>query len=414
MKYMVYVYIFILSLSVFSCNKKESPTDEQKIIMDPVAISKTNTSKLYAHYMVWFENKETSGNGKWGWHWTMANKNPDITDSNDKREIASHFYPVIGPYASGDKFVIEYHLLLMKYAGIDGIIVDWYGSHDVNDYAAIRKNTEAVADMIGKTGLQFAICYEDQTLNAVVQQNKAASSVAGARDDIAYLNTNFFSGPDYIKLNNAPLLLVFGPQVIKNADSWTQVFSSLNPKPCFLPLWNPSAGAGNNATGEFAWVYMNNGALDNFYNNRVGSLSIAMGGAYPGFKDYYAEGGGGQSLGWTIDYKDGATLEETLQKAKTAGMNYIQLITWNDFGEGTMIEPTSEFGYKHLETVKNFAGVTGYAHAFEEITRQYELRKDYKTNLSAQKSLDISFGYFISLQIDKATHVLDSLENNVH
>ena len=412
MKALVYISIIVLPLIVASCSKSDNSSDEQKVIvLDPVAISKTNAAKVFIHYMVWFETKQSSSNGKWGWHWTMANENPDITDANGKRQIASYFYPSIGPYASGDKFVIEYHLLLMKYAGIDGVIMDWYGSHDVNDYAGIRNNTEAVAGMTGKTGLQFAICYEDQTLNAVVQQNQAGSSVAGAKDDMTYLNSNFFSSRDYIRINNSPLLLVFGPQVLQDADSWTQVFSALSPKPCFLTLWNESGEAGINAKGEFAWVYMNNAALDNFYNNRAGNLPVAMGGAYPGFKDFYAEGGGGQSLGWTIDYQDGATLSEALQKAKTAKMNYVQLITWNDFGEGTMIEPTEEFGYQHLETVKSFAGVTGYDNAFAGISKQYELRNKLKTNASAQKSLDQSFYYFVSMQTDKAVHLLDSLQN---
>ena len=30
----------------------------------------------------------------------------------------------------------------------------------------------------------------------------------------------------------------------------------------------------------------------------------------------------------------------------------IQLVTWNDYGEGTMIEPTHEFGYKFLEVIQ--------------------------------------------------------------
>ncbi len=31
---------------------------------------------------------------------------------------------------------------------------------------------------------------------------------------------------------------------------------------------------------------------------------------------------------------------------------HIQLVTWNDYGEGTMIEPTHEFGYTFLEIVQ--------------------------------------------------------------
>ena len=74
----------------------------------PVPVSKTNPMKLYVHYMPWFESKETN-NGTWGQHWTMANKNPDEVSSDGKRQIASFYYPLIGPYASSDQDVIEYH-----------------------------------------------------------------------------------------------------------------------------------------------------------------------------------------------------------------------------------------------------------------------------------------------------------------
>jgi len=30
----------------------------------------------------------------------------------------------------------------------------------------------------------------------------------------------------------------------------------------------------------------------------------------------------------------------------------VQLVTWNDYGEGTMIEPTHEFGYTFLEVIQ--------------------------------------------------------------
>ena len=42
--------------------------------------------------------------------------------------LASHYHPIIGPYDSGDPDVLEYHALLMKLAGIDGVVIDWYGT----------------------------------------------------------------------------------------------------------------------------------------------------------------------------------------------------------------------------------------------------------------------------------------------
>ncbi|HTM47020.1 MAG TPA: hypothetical protein VL137_18815, partial [Polyangiaceae bacterium] len=48
-------------------------------------LTKTATTKIYAHLMPWFETPES--NGAWGIHWKMANQNPDVTDANGKRQI---------------------------------------------------------------------------------------------------------------------------------------------------------------------------------------------------------------------------------------------------------------------------------------------------------------------------------------
>src|SRR6266849_6757025 len=85
-------------------------------VYGPVAVPKTETTKLYVHVMPWFDTKASQGS--WGIHWTMANRNPDIIDGSGRRQIASYYYPMIGPYASGDRDVVEYQLLLMKYAGV--------------------------------------------------------------------------------------------------------------------------------------------------------------------------------------------------------------------------------------------------------------------------------------------------------
>src|SRR2546422_475823 len=68
--------------------------------------------------------------------------------------------------------------------------------------------------------------------------------------------------------------------------------------------------------------------------------------AYPGFNDVYD-----QHLR-SLEYRDGKTLQETLEVGMEGPWPLIQLVTWNDFGEGTMIEPTHEFGYTFLEIVQ--------------------------------------------------------------
>src|SRR5262245_7539175 len=55
---------------------------------------------VMVHYMPWFVAKPYSSS--WGWHWTMNHYNPDIADGSGRRQIASWFYPSIGPYDSLD------------------------------------------------------------------------------------------------------------------------------------------------------------------------------------------------------------------------------------------------------------------------------------------------------------------------
>src|SRR5215218_8374192 len=98
----------------------------------------------------------------------MGHFHPDQSDSKDRRDIASHYYPLIGPYDSADPDVLEYHTLLMKIAGIDGAIADWYGSEDFNDYAMIHRRTSSLFESLQRRGMKFAVCYEDRVLKAMV------------------------------------------------------------------------------------------------------------------------------------------------------------------------------------------------------------------------------------------------------
>lgn len=400
-------------ITVSSCSsddKKSDPPTPSTEDLKPVPIEKANNTKIYMHYMAWFETNESSSDKKWGYHWTMANKNPNNIDSNGRREIASYYYPLIGPYHSGDKTVIENHLLLMKYAGIDGVLIDWYGTYDLNDYKMIKENTEQLIAMLDDVGLEYAIVYEDRFLNNIVNANLAPTISSAAKTDMNYLQSHYFSDSNYIKINNKPLLLNFGPITLTTPDDWTAAFSGLTTKPTFLTLWDHSVSAGTNTSGEYAWVYKNNTYLTNFYTNTAPKLSVAMGSAYPGFKDYYKEGGAGDEIGWTIEHNNGTTLEQTLAMAKSANVNYLQLITWNDFGEGTMIEPTKEFGYTYLEKIKTFAGVKNTNSAFADISTLYNLRKEKKGNTDAQKKLDNVFDYFVSMQPEKAKQLLNEIK----
>jgi len=389
-----------------SNNGNNNPPADTTTSTGPKAVTKTNTQKVYVHYMAWFETPQTSPNGQWGSHWTMANENPDIILSNGRRQIASWFYPMIGPYASGDRDVIDYHLLLMKYSGIDGVIIDWYGIQNVNDYPLIKRNTDSIFSRIPGVGLQFGICYEDATL----AQDKSVANIdtiTAAKSDFAYLQSTYFNSSSYIKIHSQPLLLCFGPQDLKTPNDWSQAFSGLSLKPCLLPLEYEDNLAGASAGGEFAWVQPTNLTnLQNFYSSRAPSLGTWLAGAYPGFKDFYAQGGWGSTL-FTIDYT--GTLQSTLSLAQSSNAKYLQLITWNDYGEGTMIEPTLDYNFSSLQTIQTYTGVSYSLTELQLIYKWYTLRKKYTGNTTVEAQLTKAYHDLAGLNVSAATTIINGI-----
>jgi len=372
----------------------------------PFSMAKSNPMQVYVHYMPWFKSKEYSG--AWGLHWTMRNQNPDRVLPNGNREIASHYYPLIGPYDSADPDVIDYHLLLMKYAGLDGILIDWYGSHNVLDYGVNLENTREIVKGAERVGIRFAIVYEDASA-AEAARLTGGRDLEAARADLRYAEQAYFSKEAYLRVGNRPLCLVFGPRQFKDSTQWKEVLGGLSKPVALYPLWGFSKQVGTSlATGEFAWIDFKPGfeQLAQFYASMPKNTS--MGAAFPGFHDFYEPGGWGSSYGF-IDHRSGATLRATLDKARTSGISQLQLVTWNDFGEGTVLEPTQEFGFSSLETIQAFTGVRYTKADLETIHRYYLKRKELKGNVPAQQSLDVIFQHLVRLDMPAARNALDRL-----
>ncbi|GAA4275123.1 glycoside hydrolase family 71/99-like protein [Aquimarina gracilis] len=379
-------------------------------VFDPVTVSKTYNTPTYAHYMPWFESPEyaefpQTDKGNWGLHWTMANKNPLNIDANGKREIASHYYPLIGPYDNGEPDYLEYAVVCMKLSGLDGILIDNPGITDVYDGRLLQDHTDAIIPWLEKAGLQYALVYEDSALKNAEEQGIISNRVQEAKRVIAHMETNYFSSNSYIKVDNKPLLLNFGPQAIFTEAEWLDVFSGLSEKPIFIPL--PYRNLGAAAEGEFGWV--DESINNNFYQRCIDvNLDVCIGGAMPGFDDYYQEGGWGN--GFTFyDDRNGQLFKESLDRAKLNDITMLQIITWNDWGEGTIIEPSEEFGYDRLTVLQEFLGVSYTENDVSLAVDLYQKRKEYKDDSYANQVMDQVFYYLISLQIEKARDLLKQL-----
>lgn len=368
-------------------------------------VSKTNDMKVYMHYMPWFETPESIG--RWGWHWTMNNRNPNIIDAKGNRQIAAHYYPLIGPYASRDKDVIEYHLLLMKYSGIDGVLINWYGikgsNGDIND---LLTSSNSIIAEVDDYGLEFGVIMED----------RFSRNIEDAKANMAYLKDNYFNKPAYIRYGaeQDPLLGIFGPITFQQPSQWAEIMPAAGEDVEFLTLWYESGEAGAHADGEYSWVYQDNSNhithLQNFYTKRAPQLKTVVGSAYPGFYDYYKEGAAGAGY-FYIPHNYGNTLDQTLAKLTEHKqvIDMVQLATWNDFGEGTMFEPTLQTGFSYLKKVQQYTGVSYGEEELQLVQRLYQLRKQENENAAIQAQLDTASEHLSNLEVEEAKAILESI-----
>jgi hypothetical protein len=226
---------------------------------------------------------------------------------------------------------------------------------------------------------------------------------------MVYMQENYFSSKSYLKIGDNPALLTFGPRYFRQGAQWESIFSAIKTKPTFLPLWDHSGYTGITDNGEYAWIDFTEdlSTLQNFYN-KVLSQPILVGSAFPRFHDYYEDGGSGESYGYVA--ADGVnTLKNTLAKATARNAKHIQLVTWNDFGEGTVIEPTVEDGFTFLETIQEFTGVTYTKSELELVHKWYLKKKEYKGNIESEKILGKIFSLLTELEVDQARDLLNTL-----
>jgi hypothetical protein len=398
------------------------------VLLPVVAFSAPKTVMVY--YMPWFTSKPVSG--EWGWHWTMNHFDPERVNASGQREIASWYYPLIGPYDSSDPAVLEYHVLLMKLSGIDGVIVDWYGCADYLDYAVNNRAAIKLMGFTRRAGLKFSICYEDQTILHMIEGGFLARSNAidRARRDMECLEKNFFSDATYFRLNGRPLLLNFGPQFFVTNSDWENLFSVLaaSNRPAFFTEDNRLPVS----DGAFAWPPMwlsqapgtagvlSDAALQRYligFDQKAAAWPLSVSSAFPRFHDVYQRSGVRNYWGYLGD-RHGETFEETLRHAMTNQSPVVQIVTWNDFGEGTVVEPTEEYGYRDLGMLQDsrrrnlepgFAlGTNDLALAFD----MFQLRKRAKGDDSASRDLDQAFTNIVSGDLDAARRRVAALKRN--
>lgn len=269
-------------------------------------------------------------------------------------KIFAHFLPWFGfgdhmqvGYASNDALQVQKQVNDMLSRGMNGAIIDWYGRGEFNRNFVFYDQASQFLMHQAEThpGFQFALMYDVGAL-------KSCAATAGcdvnqtAIADLNYAATTYEASPAYLTSGGRPAILLFGFEAY-NID-WPLVRSSVANNPLFI-FRNSGAFTYTQTNGGFSWVapetvtatdLMGLKYLDSYDSAALlHPTMFSLSSGYKGFNDTLAAWGTGRIIGQQCG-------QTWLQTLADAGKHYsatnqllgIQLVTWNDYEEGSEIE----------------------------------------------------------------------------
>jgi hypothetical protein len=255
----------------------------------------------------------------------------------------------------------------MTSRGVDGAIIDWEGQSAGKGVTDMSSTSSTAID----TGSMFlfekaAEASGGQFHFAVIEDEgiKACAATTGCDvttqilSDIAFLDANFFGSPAYLTSGGRPVLFFFSVDTWvspygKTID-WTTVRASAAGNPLFV-FENAGGFTHASSDGAYSWVsptaigaypgsdpFGTGAFLPYFYGQATshGAL-LGWGSAYKGFDDLVVNGwGGGERY---AGQQCGKTWLDTFAAADgkysaTSQLAGLQLVTWDDYEEGTELE----------------------------------------------------------------------------
>lgn len=318
---------------------------------------------VFAHYFLWFSRKDTSGRWEhWNWDGPGTCHNPDnIIDGFE--DVAAVDIPLAGAYDSSDARVQRYHLDLAEAAGIDAFCVDWYGTsgtREKNRDHIVDKNFNVMLKIAGNHKTKICICYEEKIL---FDEKSEERVIKTARSHMRHIAENYFTSPGYWYSEGRPVLIVWGNNKLSTAV-WKEILKEMegyNPWVIYSHHdHNPDYVKFSH--GFYPWVLLGDldfqrSYLDEYYTliksyMEEGKTTAFGGGVWPGFNDTGVFGWGEGTR--IIPDGDDRLYDITWEYVLKNNPGWVSITTWNDWNEGSNIEPGVKRGPKYLKMTADY------------------------------------------------------------
>jgi hypothetical protein len=264
-------------------------------------------------------------------------------------------------YDSSDAATIDRQIGQAAQAGITGFITSWPGPSNTQD-DNLAKLLVRAAGFQRKTGTHFvSSLYYESDADAI------RNNLTGA---MRYAINHYTADPHFFHWQGKPVIFIWHP--IENGrtlSTWSTLRQRVDPAHHLLWL---AEGTDTSLLSVFDGLHLFSaaywGLLDhtigsvdqsfrariNAYNSAHGTHKLWIAGVQPGYDDTRVPGRVGT---YRVPRNNGATYQASWQGAISSRPDWISVNTFNEWFEGSMIEPGTRYGSLYLSLTGQYSAL---------------------------------------------------------
>jgi len=257
----------------------------------------------------------------------------------------------VASYSSGDRATIERQVDEAKAAGIDTLVANWWGQD-----GRVEPRFGTLLEVAAAKGVTVACLYE-----------VGMGGPGNAASNLAYLRDTYQSSAAYLKEGGKAVVFFYGQAAAGEAGTWGAIRQQVDPQGSQLWIAEGDKGQTTRWLGVFNGLYPFSAnywagpTRDGFAREdgrmrdavkREGEDRLFVAAVQPGYDDTRMTD---RSRHYRNERNGGEYFRASFGGAIDANPDWIVVATYNEWFEGTQIEPDSREGRLYLEISGQYA-----------------------------------------------------------